>query len=110
MSEFRGQPLTQAAAREIFIGHLDHVTYRHRSPEDVQNSDNDKTAAAAAAAAAEREAQGEGAVVKTSDDACGDLPWSWKVVCGANPVSDRDSRLHPKCIRACLRGGSGDND
>ena len=68
LREWRGEPLTQAAARQIFVGHLDHVKYRHRAP----SGDND-------GGGCDDDGEGSEMAAASLDDPRGDLPWSWKV-------------------------------
>ena len=68
LREWRGEPLTQAAARQIFVGHLDHVKYRHRAP----SGDND-------GGGCDDNGEGSEMAAASLDDPRGDLPWSWKV-------------------------------
>ena len=91
LKEWRGEPLTQAAARDIFIGHLDHVSYRNRRFNEGGEEEQ------SAAAAVEQPV--------SDGDACGDLPWSWKVVCGANPAYDAFPAQHQLFYPAFDRSG-----
>jgi hypothetical protein len=56
MREWRGKPVDDAAARQLFIGHFD--------------------------------------CEESHPQACQRLPWSWKVVCGANPAYDAFPAQH----------------
>jgi len=64
MEEWRGAPLTSTAANSILVGHFDHPSSAILEQDAHQGDDHE-----------DREV----------DRA---RPWSWKVVCGANPAYD----------------------